>query len=63
MTRIVLDTTIDEQKWIVRIVLKDLKIGLGYEVMLKNYHPDALELFNATSDLKSVFDELYSQEE
>lgn len=58
MARIVQDTTIDEQKWIARIILKDLKIGIGYETILKAYHPDALELFNATSDLRSVFEEL-----
>ena len=32
-----------EQKWITRIVLKDLKIGLKHERMLKYYHPDAME--------------------
>jgi len=35
-----------------------LKIGLGHETVLKNYHPDALEIYNMTSDLKRVFDEL-----
>ena len=58
LARIVQDTTVDEQKWIVRIILKDLKAGLGYEPILRAYHPDALELFNATSDLRSVFEEL-----
>jgi len=32
-----------EQKWIIRIVLKDLKIGLKHERVLKYYHPDAME--------------------
>ncbi len=50
------DTTVDEQKWIVRIILKDLKAGIGHETILKNYHPDALELFNATSDIRAVFE-------
>lgn len=45
-----------------RIILKDLKIGIGHETILKAYHPDAMELFNATSDLKAVFDELHNQE-
>lgn len=63
LARIVQDTTVDEQKWIVRIILKDLKAGLGYEPILRAYHPDALELFNATSDLRSVFEELQNQED
>jgi DNA ligase-4 len=54
---------VDEQKWIVRIILKDLKAGIGHETILKNYHPDALELFNATSDLRSVFEELQNLED
>lgn len=43
--------------------LKDLKIGIGYETILKSYHPDALELFNATSDLRAVFEELQNLED
>lgn len=62
LAKIVQDTTVDEQKWIVRIILKDLKAGIGHETILKSYHPDALELFNATSDLRSVFEELQNQE-
>lgn len=38
-----------EQKWITRIVLKDLKIGLKHERMLKYYHPDAMEACVAVS--------------
>eukprot|EP00743_Colponemidia_sp_Colp-15_P010678 GILK01011788.1.p1 GENE.GILK01011788.1~~GILK01011788.1.p1 ORF type:complete len:977 (-),score=171.66 GILK01011788.1:53-2941(-) len=52
------ETTADEQKWIVRIILKDLKIGLRHETLLKHYHQDAIDLYNATSDLKQVFEEL-----
>jgi hypothetical protein len=43
--------------------LKNLKAGLGYEPILRAYHPDALELLNATSDLRSVFEELQNQED
>ena len=42
--------------------MKDLKAGIGYEPILRGYHPDALELFNATSDLRSVFEELEKME-
>jgi DNA ligase-4 len=47
-----------EQKWLVRIILKDLKIGIGHDIILKNYHSEALDLFNSTSDLKEVFNQL-----
>jgi DNA ligase 4 len=52
------ESTLEEQKWLARIILKDLKIGLGHETVLKNYHPDAVDLYNITSDLKEVFRDL-----
>jgi len=51
-------TTALEQKWIVRIILKDLKIGISEKFVLSYFHPDALELFNATSNLRTVCQQL-----
>jgi DNA ligase-4 len=51
-------TTMNEQKWLVRVILKDLKIGIGHEVILRSYHKDAVDLYNSTSDLKEVFAQL-----
>jgi DNA ligase-4 len=45
-------------KWLARIILKDLKLGIGYEVILKTFHPKSLDVYNATSDLKQVFKEV-----
>ncbi|KAG0327920.1 DNA ligase (ATP) [Dissophora globulifera] len=46
-----------ENKWIVRIVNKDLKIGMSENSVLPCYHQDAIELFNVCSDLrKTVID-------
>lgn len=59
-------TTAAEQKWIVRIILKgmklffnqllivpaELKVGLSEKSVLNYFHPDALELFNVTSNLR-----------
>jgi DNA ligase-4 len=47
-----------EQKWIVRIMLKDLKIGLRHERVLNFLHPDAPEMYNHTNDLHKVCTEL-----
>ena len=44
-----------ELKWLTRIILKDMKLGIGHETVLKNYHKHAVDIFNATSDLKAVF--------
>ncbi|KDO23955.1 hypothetical protein SPRG_10651 [Saprolegnia parasitica CBS 223.65] len=48
----------NEQKWLVRMILKDLKIGLRHERVLAFIHPDAPEMFNHTNDLARVCDEL-----
>eukprot|EP00831_Metopus_contortus_P079385 TRINITY_DN7888_c0_g1_i4.p1 TRINITY_DN7888_c0_g1~~TRINITY_DN7888_c0_g1_i4.p1 ORF type:complete len:235 (+),score=27.21 TRINITY_DN7888_c0_g1_i4:272-976(+) len=56
--RICNETTLVEQKWTVRIILKDMKLGIGHETILKNYHPEAISLYNFTSDLKEVLQEL-----
>lgn len=46
-----------ENKWIVRIINKNLKIGMSESSVLPAYHQDALELFNVCSDLrKTVLD-------
>lgn len=47
-----------EQKWIVRMILKDLKVGLRQERVLKYIHPDAMEMYNHTNDLHKVCGEL-----
>ncbi|KAI9242594.1 MAG: ATP dependent DNA ligase domain-containing protein [Podila humilis] len=46
-----------ENKWIVRIINRNLKIGMSESSVLPAYHQDALELFNVCSDLrKTVLD-------
>ncbi|KAF9980155.1 DNA ligase (ATP), partial [Modicella reniformis] len=43
-----------ENKWIVRIINRDLKIGMSENTVLPCYHPDAIELFNVCSDLRKT---------
>ena len=54
MTKIIRDCTPDEQKWIISIILKDLKIGLNYESFFKYFDPRAVDIYNSTSSLISV---------
>lgn len=51
-----------EMKWLTRLILKDLKLGLSHETLLKMYHPHSLDLFNSTSDLKQVFTQVADYE-
>ncbi|KAL7418092.1 ATP dependent DNA ligase domain-containing protein [Mrakia frigida] len=43
-----------DQRWLVRIILKDLKITVKEKSILNIFHPDAMALFNVTSDLRNV---------
>ncbi|KAI0741954.1 ATP dependent DNA ligase domain-containing protein [Daedaleopsis nitida] len=49
----------EEQKWIVRIILKDMIISVKENTVFSVFHPDAHDLFNTCSDLKKVAWELW----
>ncbi|OCH84742.1 ATP-dependent DNA ligase [Obba rivulosa] len=59
MQRIYNRTTPEEQRWIVRIILKDLVISVKETTVFSIFHPDAHDLFNTCSDLKKVAWELW----
>lgn len=43
-----------EQKWLIRILLKNISVGLSQNRIMYHYHPDAVDLFDVTNDLKKV---------
>ncbi|KIY93113.1 Putative DNA ligase 4 [Monoraphidium neglectum] len=45
-------------KWLVKIILRDLKVGLSVERVLRDYHPDANKSFNINQDLEKVVNDL-----
>ncbi|KAL1926334.1 hypothetical protein VTP01DRAFT_5855 [Rhizomucor pusillus] len=47
-----------EQKWLIRIILKDLKIGMTDNSMLQVYHPQAREMYALCSNLEKVCKDL-----
>ena len=54
MSKIIKECNSEEQKWIISIILKDLKIGLSYDSFFKNFDLRALDIYNSTSSLISV---------
>jgi DNA ligase-4 len=46
--------TPNEQKWIVRLILKHIKMSVSQETIMKLFHEDAVELFNVCSSLKKI---------
>ncbi|CAN1326568.1 DNA ligase 4 [Linum perenne] len=51
-------TNAQEMKWIIMIILKDMKLGLSEKTIFHEFHPDAEDLFNVTCDLKLVCEKL-----
>jgi DNA ligase-4 len=47
-------TSAMEQKWLIRIITKEMKMGLQHGSILAAFHPSALELYNNTNDLQYV---------
>lgn len=43
-----------EQKWLMRMLLKDMKFGLGQSRIFYTYHPDAQELYDVSNNLLKV---------
>ncbi|KAK4442260.1 hypothetical protein QBC34DRAFT_419008, partial [Podospora aff. communis PSN243] len=52
----------EEMMWVVRIMLKDMKVGATERTFLGLLHPDAEALFNVSSSLRRVCWELWDPE-
>jgi len=50
--------SLQEQKWLIRVVLKDLKLGISDQQILKALNPEAPDFYAVCSDLKILCDEL-----
>ena len=46
-------------KWLVRIILKDMHIGLGEKTILNTFHLDAQEFYDVNANLRKVAEVLY----
>ena len=44
----------DEIKWISRIILKDLKLNIKIDIVLRSFHPDANDYYNLTNSIKET---------
>ncbi|XP_024434710.2 DNA ligase 4 [Desmodus rotundus] len=48
-----------EQKWLIRMIVKDLKLGVSQQTVFSVFHNDAVELHNVTTDLEKVCRQLH----
>ncbi|XP_063173881.1 DNA ligase 4 [Candoia aspera] len=49
-----------EQKWLIRMIIKDLKLGVSQRTLFSIFHPDAAELHSVTTDLEKVCRQLHN---
>jgi DNA ligase-4 len=54
LAKLIKKASVLEQKWIIHIILKDLKIGIGHETVFKQLDSRALEVYTSTSSLVEV---------
>ncbi|PAA70532.1 hypothetical protein BOX15_Mlig012247g1 [Macrostomum lignano] len=52
-------TTALEQKWLIRIVLRDIRAGVSEKTVLSAFHPDAEALYDVTQSLEKVCTSLH----
>jgi len=52
--QIIYKATPMEIKWIIRMILKDMKINIGVESILRHLHPEAINLFHISNSLHHV---------
>lgn len=52
----------EELMWLIRMILRQMKIGATEKTILELWHPDAENLFNISSNLRRVCWELYDAE-
>ncbi|GAB6026089.1 DNA ligase (ATP) [Chamberlinius hualienensis] len=48
------NTSAMEQKWLIRMIMKDMKFGLSEQSIFSIYHPDAKDLYDVTNNLQKV---------
>jgi DNA ligase 4 len=51
-----------DQKWLIRIILKDLRLGLGQSRIFSTYHPLAKDFYARQAHLSSVCQSVESGE-
>ena len=57
------DMDAGQVRWLVAIIIKDLKLGYGETAIMRHFHPDAEDLYNICCDLRRVCETLHTYAE
>ncbi|XP_014680944.1 PREDICTED: DNA ligase 4-like [Priapulus caudatus] len=61
LQKLIRECTALEQKWLIRMILKDMKIGISQSSVFKVFHPDAEDMYNVTNNLEKVCLQLHDR--
>ncbi|XP_075056093.1 DNA ligase 4 [Mixophyes fleayi] len=56
---LIANTTALEQKWLIRMIIKDMKLGFSQQTVFSIFHNDAAELYNVNTNLEKVCIQLH----
>lgn len=54
LSKLIKSSTAIEQKWMIRLILKSMKLGMGNDRILRIFHPDAADFYDVCSNLSKV---------
>ncbi|XP_062971961.1 DNA ligase 4 [Elgaria multicarinata webbii] len=60
LRQLITQTSALEQKWLIRMIIKDLKLGVSQQTLFSIFHADAAELHSVTTDLETVCRQLHN---
>ncbi|XP_029460405.1 DNA ligase 4 [Rhinatrema bivittatum] len=60
LLKLISQSTALEQKWLIRMIIKDMKLGISQQTIFSVFHPDAAELHSVTTDLEKVCTQLHN---
>ena len=43
-----------EQKWLIRVLLKDMHLGIGQGTIFNSWHPDSKDYYDVNNSLEKV---------
>lgn len=46
--------TATEKKWLIRVLLKDMRLGIGQGTIFNAWHPDAKDYYDVNNNLEKV---------
>lgn len=58
ITHLLVNLSALQLKWLIRIILKELKIGIKENTILDAFHQDAIDFYNCTSSIEKVCEAL-----